>query len=353
MRTGSSRRAGFTLVELLVVIAIIGILVALLLPAVQAAREAARRMSCGNNLKQYGLAIHNYHDVYKKIPTNQYHTVNGNTDVWSQNVVGWQASILPFAEQQPLYDRINWLNNGLPVGVYSSLTGVTGGAAVHTVNVPYAKCPSDTSASNGWGDANIGNSWGSYTGSTGSQRMDSGGSGCAPYINPTIPAPAHYDANQGDYGHANTTEPSHLSGMFGRILIKQIGLESVLDGTSNTIMVGEVLIECHDHSDGRGWWHFNQMNNAHASTSAPINTMDTCWATKKKKTACPLWSPSNRGLQVTPDTWNLSWGFRSRHSGGAQFVFADGSTHFLTETINYDTYQALGGRRDGRQVGNY
>ena len=98
-------RRGFTLVELLVVIAIIGVLVALLLPAVQQAREAARRMQCANNLKQYGVAIHTYHDTWKKIPTAPMASNNGN---WGLPIPGMQVIILPQMEQQPLYDKVLW-----------------------------------------------------------------------------------------------------------------------------------------------------------------------------------------------------------------------------------------------------
>src|SRR5688572_21241712 len=97
------RPRGFTLVELLVVIAIIGILVALLLPAVQAAREAARRMSCGNNLKQISLGLHNYHDTYKAFPAGwfDFGGAANNFESW-----GWSAMLLPFVEQQPLHDQM-------------------------------------------------------------------------------------------------------------------------------------------------------------------------------------------------------------------------------------------------------
>ena len=105
------RRAGFTLVELLVVIAIIGILVALLLPAVQAAREAARKMSCGNNLKQLGIAMHNYHESYKRLPaTGLFHWTrqsrNGHT--WYNTSRGSQlVKLLPFMEEEPLYSKLD------------------------------------------------------------------------------------------------------------------------------------------------------------------------------------------------------------------------------------------------------
>ena len=108
MRTSKPSRPGFTLVELLVVIAIIGVLVALLLPAVQAAREAARRMSCSNNLKQTALACHNYHDTFKALPWNNdlgNATAPGNpSNRWRQ--LSWIVSVLPYVEQSPLYDEI-------------------------------------------------------------------------------------------------------------------------------------------------------------------------------------------------------------------------------------------------------
>ena len=110
----TARRTGFTLVELLVVIAIIGILIALLLPAVQAAREAARRSSCQNQLKQFGLALHNYNDVNGRLPSGYASLVQGgaNSTNWGsmapQNRVGWQVRILPFMEQSVIYDQLNW-----------------------------------------------------------------------------------------------------------------------------------------------------------------------------------------------------------------------------------------------------
>src|SRR5687768_10683306 len=124
-------RRGFTLVELLVVIAIIGVLVALLLPAVQQAREAARRMQCANNLKQFGVAIHTYHDTWNKIPHCPLaYSQNGN---WGLAIPGFHAVILPQMEQQPLYDKILWAWNS-PVSTsqirgYASNSLVGGGGA--------------------------------------------------------------------------------------------------------------------------------------------------------------------------------------------------------------------------------
>jgi len=316
----------FTLVELLVVIAIIGILIALLLPAVQAAREAARRSECSNNLKQYGLGLHNYHDVYRQFPT-----AGAN---WGNPQIGWQVQVLPFMEQQALWDQAKQGDAlGIPYQDVPIPLPDNPNAVARLHQVPYARCPSDPSPPR---DANWAQT--AYSGSLGSQLIPSADGNCQPYTTPNV----HYESPGGDAGHGNITfgDNTHLSGMFARVGCN-IAMKDVADGTSNTIHVGEILQECHDH--GGGWWNYNGMGNAHASTSVPINEMTTCpRVTNPTFPAC------------TPQTnWNLSWGFRSKHPGGAQFLFVDGSAHFLSETIDYATYQYLGGRRDGHPVGQF
>ena len=329
MRKVFWRRPAFTLVELLVVIAIIGILVALLLPAVQAAREAARRTQCSNNLKQYGIAIHNYHDTYKVLPP-----AGAN---WGQPQIGWQVQILPFAEQGQLWDQLDMETKTTGGnGAWDTLMPIPTNTSrrARMIQVPYAKCPSDE-----WNQDPVQFGWavGSYSGSLGSQRTPSASGSCNQYMTPVT----NYQNPGGQADHGNTTTPDQLSGCFGR-LGPIITLAAILDGTSNTIMVGEVLPACNDHTGG-GWWHYNGMNNAHASTSVPINNMTTCFNSKKiTNTNC-----------TNPNNWNYSWGFRSRHPGGAQFVLADASVKLINENIAYLTYQALGGRNDSMPVGQY
>lgn len=352
MQTRSSKRAGFTLVELLVVIAIIGILVALLLPAVQAAREAARRMSCGNNLKQYGLALQNYHDTYKVFPP-------GNA---STQQISWQVQVLPFCEQGPLFDQLNFGSTALPLsGTGTPSTNIPTSAGVareaRNIQVPYTRCPSDgynatNGMINGWAICN-------YGGNLGSQLTPSPNGSCQPFTNPTFYATAnnalgtpnlgHYESPGGTSGHGNTTDPSQISGMFGRYMIT-VSMASVLDGTSNVIMVGETLPECHDHMDNGGWWGWNGGGNAHMSTSVPLNDMTVCPQAKRISTPACSYASLGGGAR---NQWNLSWGFRSRHTGGSQFVFVDGSVHFVAQSVDYMTYQYLGGRRDGRILGEY
>ena len=317
-----SPRHAFTLIELLVVIAIIAILIALLLPAVQQAREAARRTQCRNNLKQYGLAIHNYNDVYGQLPPGG---SGGCCDVIP--AVGWHVRILPYVDQAPLFSQLDFAGN-LPASSYAG-TGNLGkvpfqilsdNKEARTHQVPMFRCPSDTSPEfeSGWATS-------SYGGSLGSQGNVSNGGDCnewQPFALET--------ANNG-----GSSDIRQLSGVFNRWGAK-IQFRDVTDGMSNTIFVGEILTRCVDHNSN--WWRQNGAGNAHAGTIVPINTMNTC---DNSDTSLPC---------RAQDKWNYSWGFRSQHEGGAHFLFGDGAVSFVSENIDHRTYQFLGGRDDGNPV---
>jgi prepilin-type N-terminal cleavage/methylation domain-containing protein len=342
------RWRAFTLVELLVVIAIIGILIALLLPAVQAAREAARRSQCANNLKQFGLALHNYHDVYKQFPiggASKLLPISGDCLEWTIGGprVSWHVRILPFIEDratwdavQPVADKIPAFAgaNSVPYWDINTKGSIDPNFRARLIQVNYARCPSDNyPGDSNWAQTN-------YTGNLGSQRTPSNDGNCNDWFTPGV----NYESPGGDSDHGNDTDlcpgwggKRNISGMFNRLGIN-INTADVTDGTSNTFMVGETLVDCHDHQDG--WWDFNGMGNAHASTAVPLNDMTTCLNSAKiTKPACHAQS-----------NWNWSWGFRSHHPGGAQFCLADASVKFIQESVNYATYQGLGGRRDGRVI---
>ncbi|MGI8982463.1 MAG: DUF1559 domain-containing protein [Pirellulaceae bacterium] len=373
VRTFGNRR-GFTLVELLVVIAIIGVLVALLLPAVQQAREAARRMQCANNLKQYGVAIHTYHDIWNKLPTSTF-AHNGR---WTNDCPSFHVSILPQMEQQPLYDKIIWRWNapaslsqtrssppnnsstwGSPgAGTFSPVNGVNGIQHAEETQVPYAMCPSDASTF----DPNWEAAYTSYAGSGGSQLTPSINGSCNIFhdnvinnANPSLSIYYHELLPGGNAGHGNSTNQSQISGVFNRVGMRgNLNFGAIRDGTSNTFLMGEVLGECTDHMGG-GWWRMNTVANGFTSTSCPINIFTTCAGTQQE--AANKGYPYN-GITSMPDcvskqNWNLSMGFKSRHPQGCQFVFGDGSVHFISQTVNYATYQRLGGRRDGMPLGEY
>ncbi|MBI3464049.1 MAG: DUF1559 domain-containing protein, partial [Planctomycetes bacterium] len=305
-------RTGFTLVELLVVIAIIGILIALLLPAVQAAREAARRSSCQNNLKQYGLSLHNYNDVNGRLPSGYSSLVTGgaNATNWGSqappNRVGWQVRILPFMEQSVIYDQLNWSINNVNQRVYTNSGNGTTGKNVNTVlndnlparqhNFPAAKCPTDPFPSLNPNPIGVATHVGianqvnfattSYEGSMGAQLLQSlggcnlGGMGLAtqpfqanatnyaqyaeggrsfPRVDQALPGVRFTNAQNGlipstTPATAPTAQPliDQISGVFSA---NGYGarFQEVTDGLSNTIFVGESLPECNGSLQA-GWW---------------------------------------------------------------------------------------------------
>lgn len=323
-----SKRPGFTLVELLVVIAIIGILVALLLPAVQAAREAARRMSCGNNLKQLGLALQNFHDTYKTFPQGL-----PDDDI---KVLGWGFYILPYMEQQPLYDQMAAVvkNAGhvliLRTGSHISMD-VTGD--IHNVDhasmQPFTKtvlegyiCPSSplpNRDNDGYGAS-------SYVGCAGNDISGWFG-GCTGSANP--PSAYHGLHQTGMLTQSGHNTQSWLWRM-----------ADCTDGTSNTIIVGEVgrsqNVSPTDIGNGRFPLWAGGNNNANCSG---LNDMGS---------HLRIGDPNHWINRKTGDESNTSFG--SFHPGGAQFVFVDGSIHFLPETIDTTIYTYLCNRRDGQVV---
>ena len=319
MKLKRHRWHGFTLIELLVVIAIIAVLIALLLPAVQQAREAARRTQCKNNLKQYGLALANYHDTFLMFAI-------GGTGACCDTppALGFQARLLPYLDQAPLFNSINFNSSNAVNQVMPD------GKTLLLHSLPFAVCPSDGRSDNPYNGAGQAN----YDGSLGSQGNGSVDPNCNPYQQFAFQL-----ENNGD-----GLNPALLSGMGSRDG-PSIRISSVTDGTSNTIHMGEVLPTCNDHSGG-GMWDNNGMGNFHSSTIVPINDYTTCnWAT-----ASVIRFP----LCTNPNNWNISWGFRSQHSGGAHFLFVDGAIRFLSENIDHaKTFQRLGDRADGLIIGEY
>ncbi|HEV3236361.1 MAG TPA: DUF1559 domain-containing protein [Gemmataceae bacterium] len=336
-------RKAFTLIELLVVIAIIAILIGLLVPAVQKVREAANRIKCTNNLKQFGLAMHNYHDVNGLLPPGgKFDTGNWNNDQGS-----WLVWTLPYLEQDNLLKAIGPLNQ-----TYLDANNNVIGPILHAeslgvlpMKLPYGRCPSDD-----WNpdDPTVSN----YCANTG-PTCNVGNCGPGPGGNgntgegPWQPFQTYcqdfpqwgyrQSANAGD-----TMDPAQLRGLFCRQGAK-IRFSMITDGLSNTLMVGEALPA--ENSDiafsGRNWANFDGGNQM-ATTITPINyNTGGLW----------LGDCSNPLKDYT--NWNVSFGFKSRHSGGANFVFGDGSVHFLNQGIDVRTYNLRGCRNDGQVFGDY
>ncbi|MGL6194023.1 MAG: DUF1559 domain-containing protein [Thermoguttaceae bacterium] len=322
MKKSREYSQGFTLVELLVVIAIIGILIALLLPAVQAAREAARRMQCSNQLRQCGIALHNYHDAHQSFPMNY---SRGAGPLYERTT--WIIGCLPFMEQGALYSL---LRNG-EFSTERRPPDHTDHEAMVTVIKPLL-CPSDgynggrmnngdrsPGAGNNyefqgwWWDAQvayvnykgvIGGAWGTpYPRAYASGR----------YGNPT---PGH----QVDTG--NGVFPRNRVGFKTGLDVTSIA--SITDGTSNTLIAGEVL-GYWTHSNG--WVCESGVAN---TCGIPINNF------KIEGMGVDASGKAKRPTFI--DDWFRSYGFSSNHTGGANFARADASVHFISETISMDVY---------------
>lgn len=308
----ANRRSGFTLVELLVVIAIIGILVALLLPAVQSAREAARRMACGNNLHQIGIALHNYHDTHKSFPpaaiwkrekTNQF--ASGG-----QRNYTWIALILPYMEQGPLHNEMDFKRPLL--GQRAS-----DGELISAKTIPSMICPSATDFGTSGNRHGVGHT--NYAGAEG------------------------YDWWQ------RVNHP--LSGVFN--LNSPVRIRDIKDGTSTTIAVMEAStqgfqpnpgVPGHLHNGG-GKPRTGGANNAVFRCALLAcntnNDVHQAWRLPRPdgNVAGFWWRGSPFAMQPTYlhcFGMNNNWpGASSRHPGGAQAAFADASVRFLSETIDY------------------
>jgi len=317
---------GFTLIELLVVIAIIAILIALLLPAVQQAREAARRTQCKNNLKQLGLALHNYHDVHLMfaIQSGLANTANDpNHPTCNQPWCGGRhrkgsmlVQLLPFIEQASLYNQIPF-DQDVDAWFFDTANGV------RTQKIPAFLCPSDTIS------VNLDRAHANYMASMGNQRMSDRSGWCANQW------PGNTLGTGATPGHGTTIQIGQISGIFARGAAAA-KIRDVTDGTSNTILMGESRPDCNDHG-AQGWFAAN--GTFALATTAPIN-FNTC-RNKPGYAAntCNDWS-----------SWQTSMGIKSLHTGGAQVLMCDGSVHFLSENMDYETLQRLGDRRDGLVV---
>ena len=330
---------GFTLIELLVVIAIIAILIALLLPAVQQAREAARRTQCKNNLKQFGLAFHNYHDVANVFPyastfsDGPVGADRGEGHLRSSGKSCWFRLLLPFLEQSGLHNALD--SN---FGANHEASGNR--SLIASRFFPVASCPSNPLGGTGrtvtgafFNDLSVAAQGGMYRPSGGPCRNDAGNKDCQQ--NPDSAVSGGYNFCSKNFGdteggwrrpHRNT---SATRGMFARG-VSRTRIRDVSDGTSNTIMLGEAKA------------HYNQFG--------------SIWAQNVPASMFHL-RINSTFLNALENSSTVSWasasGYGSHHTGGAQFLLADGSVRFLSEAMDYRTYCNLGDRMDGEPLSEF
>lgn len=338
LRRPRSRMRGFTLIELLVVIAIIAILIALLLPAVQQAREAARRSQCKNGLRQIGLALHNYHDTHGVFPSGYIVRNVAPTDMAGMEAMtdgpgfAWGTMILPMIEQSSIYNQLDFSINA------HESPNIALGRSV----IPTFRCPSDPAPN-------------TFTVTDGSG-------------NDYELATANY---VGIFGYGSITMHAGQPQQRGLLYRNSNArIRDVTDGTSQTIMVGERMHH-HDFSritdssspmyqaptDSHSTWYAAIRDVARPSgmTNMMIS-MNAMMATEMQGSLVlghVGQSMSGMSMHRTPNTTNHIVHFSSAHEGGLHFILADGSVHFVSENIDYNTFRRLGQIQDGEVVGSF
>ncbi len=304
----SKTSKGFTLIELLVVISIIAILIALLLPAVQQAREAARRSTCKNNMKQLGLAFHNYLETHKVLPPGYI-----QTSLAARNEATWISLILPFIDQTNLYNTAD----------FNACFGCTsvGGTNFELISnaIPMLQCPTDLPV---------------------------------PSLPYNVFARGNYVASNGvgplvsGYGLDPSPPPRGAAGAFGQNSARK--MRDFRDGSSNTIVLSE-LQKVENGIDFRGVLHYPEGPFFHHNFTPNSNVPDqmrTAFCDSNAKPACT-------GTYTAHNNRNLLYSARSLHDGGVHTLLGDGAVRFISQNIDLNTWQNLGMLNDGNAIGEF
>jgi prepilin-type N-terminal cleavage/methylation domain-containing protein len=317
-------RSGFTLVELLVVIAIIGVLVALLLPAVQAAREASRRAKCANNMRQIGLSLHQYHDTVNVLPLGVLQ--NDLTKEFSYPRLTWGIHVYPYIEQKAIYDKFSF-TLGSNDTMYLNNANSAGPNSITAVVIPTMQCPSDAA---------------------GSRTYDH------PGIRPHMTSKGNYGTFFGNInkGTARTLTPEHLPAAFG---YRPVRFANITDGTSNSMALGEQLRGNRDPEESmRGSYWYDFPGGAWIFTFVGPNSPVP---DSLRISSCP--APANKpqlNLPCVPVNGSAEWvASRSRHPTGVQVTMCDGRVTFVSNNVDFfnvylPTYTRAGGEPSSGQA---
>lgn len=317
MRRTDLPHRGFTLIELLVVIAIIAVLIALLLPAVQQAREAARRSQCKNNLKQIGVALHNYHDNCNNMPPGTVWT-NGTTNAYPRTG-GYAVHILPYIDQANVYNQINFAAGS--VAIWYQVNTVATGAPLSVF-----LCPSDglggafvTSSSQNWSKSNYPGIFSGF--------------------------------KSGDIFSATATSDLTKLAVFG--MNRGAKIRDIQDGTSNTMIVAEYLTGA-TSTEGRGslWSDQAAATQLFANNTPNSATPDVCYDINPAS-----WCTNNASMNLpaTADSTiaNETASSRSRHAGGVHVLLCDGSVRFVSSNISLTIWRGIATIAGSEVIGEF
>lgn len=344
---------GFTLVELLVVIAIIGILVAMLLPAVQMVREAARRTTCANNIRQLALSIHNYESALQTFPVNQVGPGAATSGGYSSGYYSWLVPVLPFIEQENVYDQFDLsMNNGDGNGYKVSASHPNAQAVSRLIDT--FLCPSDTpniqnatilGSANPAPSSYAGNAgWPSYsTGFSGERAQPGRFNGVIPLVNPSSPAAWH---GSGRIGFRSIADGTSNTALISERLIQQGNSAAAINGGDQRLQSLHI-IERYETQDAI----VNQMSSSHAHVfeSAHIGrSWSSGWALAGP-TYMHVQSPNTKigHYNTSAIEGDFVLTASSHHATGINLALVDGSVRFISNNVSQNVWWALGSRDDG------